>query len=83
MTWLKNANDEFVLLASDCSDFGGNVPDPAIFETTCNANDFTLTFKAVDATQNNEKWSCSLDTSPTETVSSDVTITIKGKNVVF
>ena len=82
--WLKNGNPQFVIWASDCIFFGGGELDPAIYEKTCTNGgmDFTLTFKEVSSTQDGEKWSCRVNTSP-QTDSPEVTIKIKGRLFSF
>ena len=79
VTWRKNGGDEYTLLASNCSPFGG-VINSTIVEFSCanNGKDFTLTFIEVKRDQDGERWSCKVNTYP-EPVSAEVTIKIKGR----
>ena len=82
--WLKNGNPQFIIWASSCIFFGGKELDPAIYEKTCTngGKDFTLTFIEVSTTQDGEKWSCRVNTSP-QIDSAEVTIKIKGRLFSF
>ena len=79
MYWSKNGATVYTLIATDCRSIDHTF-DPTIVEATCtnSGKDFTLTFIQVKKDQDEERWSCKVDTLP-ETSSAEVTIKIKGK----
>ena len=80
VNWVKDGGTVYSLYSSNCIQFAGEEIDPNVVEVNCtnNGKDFTLTFKQVKKEQDEDRWSCNVYTSPL-TISTDVTIKIKGR----
>ena len=82
ITWRKDGGIVYGLTPSNCNPFGQPI-DPTIVEVTCTngGKDFSLTFREVKRDQDGERWSCGVNNP--ETVSTEVTIKIKGRIIAL